>query len=175
MPDEDGWLTEKELLAAAGIGHFSFVRLRALGFVPKSDRQFLGRGIGTTAFLYPPIAVPMIERGVELRKARMGGDGVFWELWFDGYPVDVVRWIDKRLKPLQKKTANATLADIDAASRAMARQPAKRTSPHRTIFRHLQEQKGRRNLLSWAAAIGVGVEPAFGLYAGELGNDKRLQ
>jgi hypothetical protein len=47
----------------------------------------------------------------------------------------------------------------------MARKPAKRTSPHRTVFGHLQEQEGRRNLLSWAGAIGVGIEPAFSLYA----------
>jgi hypothetical protein len=53
MPDEDGWLTEEELLAAAGIGHFSFVRLRALGFVPKGNRQFPGGVAGTTRFLYP--------------------------------------------------------------------------------------------------------------------------
>jgi hypothetical protein len=78
VPDEDGWLTEEEILAAAEIGHFTFVRLRALGLVPKSNRQSLGRGVGTTRYLYPPIAVPLIRRAVELRKNRTGDDGVFW-------------------------------------------------------------------------------------------------
>ena len=165
MPDKDGWLTEEEVLAATGIGHFSFVRLRALGFVPKSNRESLGRGVGTTRFLYPPIAVPMISRAVELRETRAGNDGVFWGLWLDGYPVDVAQWIDERLKLLQKKAARATQADIAAAARQKARQPATRTSPERAVFRHLQEQEGRRSLLSWAGAIGVGIEPAFSLYA----------
>lgn len=167
MPDNDGWLTEEELLAAAGIGHFSFVRLRALGFVPRGNRQSLGRGVGTTPFLYPPIAVPMIKRAGELRKNRPGNDGVFWGLWLDGYPVDVASWIDGRLKPLQETTKNATRNDINAVSRATAREPAKRASPHRTIFRHLQEQKGRRNFLSWAGAVGVGIEPALSLYTAD--------
>lgn len=164
MPDTDGWLTEEEVRAETGIGHFSFVRFRAHGFVPKGNRRFLGRGGGSTVFFYPPIAVPMLRRAVELRKARVGDDGVFWGLWLDGYPVDVVGWTDERLKRLQARTAGSTHADIKAVARQMARQPAKRTSPHRAIFRHLQEQEGRRNLLSWAGAIGVGIEPALGLY-----------
>jgi hypothetical protein len=164
VPDTDGWLTEEELLASAEIGHFNFVRLRAIGFVPKGNRQSLGRGIGTTRFLYPPIAIPMIRRAVELRKNRPGNDAVFWGLWLDGYPVDVVRWIDEHLRLLQKKTARATSADIETASRATARVPASRTAPHRSVFRHLQEQQGRRNLISWAGAIGVGIEPAVSLY-----------
>jgi hypothetical protein len=164
MPDSDGWLKEAEVLTKAGVGHFSFVRFRALGLVPKCNRRFLGRGVGSTVFFYPPIAVPMIRRVVELHKAHVGVDGVFWGLWLDGYPVDVIRWTDQRLKGLQKKTAAVTHADIKAVARQMARQPAKRTSPHRAIFRHLQEQEGRRSLLSWAGAIGVGIEPALGLY-----------
>jgi hypothetical protein len=106
----------------------------------------------------------MIRRVVKLRKARAGVDGVFWGLWLDGYPVDVIRWTDERLKRLQAKSTGKTHADVKAVARQLARQPAKRTSPHRAIFRHLQEQQGRRNLLSWAAAIGVGIEPALGLY-----------
>jgi hypothetical protein len=165
VPDKDGWLTEQEILVAAGISHFTFVRLRARGFVPKGNREFLGRGVGTTRFLYPPIAVPMIRRAVELRKSRVGDNGVFWALLLEGYPVDVVPWIDKHLKLLQKEIAGVTQADIAAAARQTARKPAKRTSPHRAVFWHLQEQEGRRNLLSWAGAIGVGIEPAFSLYA----------
>jgi hypothetical protein len=107
----------------------------------------------------------MIRRAVELRKTRTGDYGVFWGLWPDGYPVDAAWWIDERLRQLQKRTAGATLADINALARQIARQPAARTSPHRAVFRHLQEQKGRRNLLSWAGTIGVGIEPAFSLYA----------
>jgi hypothetical protein len=164
VPDTDGWLTEEEVLAKAKIGRFTFVRLRAIGFVPKGNRESLGRGVGTTRFLYPPIAVSMIRRAVALRKSRAGDDGVFWGLWLDGYPLDVAHWIDEHLRRLQKKTAGATQADIAAVTRQFARQPAKRTSPHRAMFRHLQEQKGRRNLLSWAAALGVGIEPAFSLY-----------
>jgi hypothetical protein len=164
MPDTDGWLTEDEVLAKTGVGHFSFVRFRALGFVPKGNRRFLGRGVGSTVFVYPPIAVPMIQRVVELRKAHAGYDGVFWGLWLDGYPVEVTRWPDARLKRLQAKTTGVTDAAIKAVARQLARQPAKRTSPHRAIFRHLQEQEGRRSLLSWAGAIGVGIEPALGLY-----------
>jgi hypothetical protein len=107
----------------------------------------------------------MIRRAVELRKNRVGDDGVFWGLWLDGYPVDVALWIDERLKLLQKKAAGATQADIAAAARQAARKPAKRTSPLRAVFRRLQEQEGRRNFLSWAGAIGIGIEPAFSLYA----------
>ncbi len=164
MPDPDGWLTDEEVLAKSGIGHSSFVRYRALGFVPKGNRRSLGRGAGTTAFLYPPIAGPMVRRIAELRKGHTGVQGVFWGLWLDGYPVDAVRWTDERLKLLQKRTAGVTQAGINAATRQMARQPAKRTSSHRVLFRHLQEQEGRRNLLSWAGAIGVGFEPALSLY-----------
>lgn len=167
MPDKDGWLTEEELLAKAEVGRFSLERLRAMGLVPKGNRQSLGRGIGTTRFLYPPIAVPMIRRAVEVRKSRPGKDGAFWGLWLDGYPIDIVRWIDGHLKPLQRKTANATRADVDTVSRGTAREPAKRTSLHRAIFRRLQEQKGRRHFLSWASAIGVGIEPALSLYAAD--------
>jgi hypothetical protein len=54
MPDKDGWLTEQEILVTVGISHFTFVRLRALGLVPKGNRESLGRGVGTTPYLYPP-------------------------------------------------------------------------------------------------------------------------
>ncbi len=91
---------------------------------------------------------------------------MFWGLWLDGYPVDVVRWTDERLELLQKKFAGAKHADINAAATQFARQSAKRTSPHRVLFRHLQEQEGRRSLLSWAGAVGVGIGPALSLYTG---------
>jgi hypothetical protein len=168
VPDQDGWLTEEEVLAGAKIGRFTFVRLRALGFIPKGKRHYLGGGAGTTRFLYPPIAVPMSRRAVELRRAHLGDHGVFWGLWLDDYPVDeVVRWIDEPLRQIQKKTAGTTLADINAVAKEMAREPAKRTSPHRAIFRHLQEQEGRRNFLSWAGATGVEIEPALSLYTAD--------
>jgi hypothetical protein len=81
--------------------------------------------------------------------------------------VDIVHWIDARLTLLQKKTAGITPAHINEAARLVARQTAKRTSPHRAVFRHLQEQEARRTFLSWAGAIGVGVEPAFSLYTAD--------
>jgi hypothetical protein len=177
QPNFDEWLTEEELFEKTGVGVFNFRRWRSWGLVPKGARSFYGRHKGTGAFPYPPIAVEVIKRLMQLPpRGRSNFDACFWALWLSGYPVDIARWTDKRLAASEKA---ADIAGIDKTTRdavtaKIARMPAAEASGFRPVWRHLQEQKGRRHLLSWAIAIGVGIEPAISLYAPKSSAAKAL-
>jgi hypothetical protein len=165
----DEWLTERELFKRTGVGVFHFRRWRSWGLVPKGARSFYGRYKGTGAFPYPPIAVEIIKRLMQLPPRERGNvDACFWALWLSGYSVDIARWTDKRLAAVSKKvahTAGTDKATRGAVTAKIARMPAAEAGSVRPVWRHLQEQEGRRHLVSWAVTIGVGIEPAISLYA----------
>ena len=178
QPNSDEWLTEEDLFEKTGVGVFNFRRWRSWGLVPKGGRSFYGRHKGTGAFPYPPIAVAVIKRLMQLPPRERGNvDACFWTLWLSGYSVDIARWTDKRLAAVSENVA--VIAGIDKAARdaeiaKVARMPAAGAGGLRPVWRHLQEQEGRRHLVAWAVTIGVGIEPAISLYAPKSSATKAL-
>jgi hypothetical protein len=162
--DLDGWLTEEQVLAGTGVGRPTFERWRAKGLIPEARRQSLGRGLGTTRYLYPPMASAVVLRLAELRRERKGFDHWFWQLWLEGYPVNIVRNADDRLLHLHK--LRLKLRDhpqLNEQLRRGVRRSATRADPHRSIFRHLRAPDGRRHLFKWALAVGVGGDALIDL------------
>jgi hypothetical protein len=165
MNDRGGeWLSAKALMETTGIGAVTLARWRSWGLFPKGARTFHGRPKGTGAFLYPPIAAEMIRVLRALPRLDRGVDAGFWALWLGGYPIDIGQWAAHRLAATQKKAEKIAASDIHFLSAKVARQPAGRTGDLRPLWRHLQEREGRRHLLDWAVAVGIGVEPAISLY-----------
>lgn len=157
----DEWLTEAEILAKTGIGPSMFVRYRK--FFKTADRSFHGRGGGSDPYDYAHDTIDVIDWLRAHKNETRGDNDRAWGLWFaDRY--EIVNWIDDRLARLQKRVAGHGAEDIKKPIAHFVRTPAKRTDPHRTIFRHLQEQSGRKSLFEWAAATGMNVTPAIGLY-----------
>jgi hypothetical protein len=157
------WLTEEQVIAETGIGMFTLDRWRREGLVPW-ERRFLALKIGTRT-VYPPIAVPMVRRVQELRRAGVTGfDRLRDALWAEGYPVDIVRWHDKRLLRLEKLSeasakGNIKTAVVDASSKGRLRR-----NPLQPIFNRMRRPEARRVFLEWGVAIGVGLTAPASIY-----------
>lgn len=160
----DHWLSAKALMGETGVGEVTLARWRSWGLFPKGARTFHGRHKGTGAFLYPPIAAEIISVLRALPRLDRGVDAAFWALWLRGCPIDIGQWAAHRLAATQKKADKIAASDIGYVSGDAARRPASHAGELRPLWRHLQEQAGRRHLLNWAVAVGIGVEPAISLY-----------
>jgi hypothetical protein len=158
MEDTGGWLTEEQLIAKTGVGPFTLDRRRREGLVPW-DRRFLSFGVGTRT-VYPPIAVPMIRRLQELQRAFKEVDRWRWELWLEGYPVDIIKLHDRlvRLKNRAEALAKGNVKTIVVQAAGKGRLRGK---PHQPIFNHVRQWQARQAVMEWSVAVGVGaVAPA---------------
>jgi|HubBroStandDraft_4_1064222.scaffolds.fasta_scaffold29593_2 hypothetical protein len=158
------WLSEKAILDVTGISHFLFVRYRK--FFTTSDRSFHGRGAGSDPYTYHPDTIKVIEWLRAHRNETRGDNERFWGLWFAGH-IDIGKWLRDRFVFVLRKAALLLREHPEKRKTAVAefaRTPAKRTDPHRSVFRHIQEQNGRKLIGDWTAAIGIDPEPAISLY-----------
>ncbi len=154
-------LTEQELCAATGIDRYRLRRLRRWLHL-EVFRTFRGRRGSESR--YPSIAVPMIRRFRELQQETRKIDECIWGVWLDGFPVDIAKWADARLSPLE-----TTLSSIDNVE--ALRKPAKnrllevpsRTNPRRPIDSRLSPEK-QTSLLMWAVSVAAGIMPSKSLY-----------
>jgi hypothetical protein len=161
MEDTGDWLTEEQLIAETGVGHYTLDRWRRAGLVPWK-RQFLDFGVGTRT-VYPPITVPMIRRLRELQQAFKGVDRWRWALWLEGYPVDIMKGHDRLLR-LKKRAEALARGNIKTVVVEAAGKGRLRGKPHQPIFKHLRQWQARDALLEWSAAVGVGVVPPTSVY-----------
>ena len=109
------WISETDLRAATGVVdedrktfHRNLVNWREHGLLPQNyDGSIvpavrpLGVEIGNEAF-YPPITIEMVRRIDELRQ-RGTIDHWLWQLWLDGYPIDIIEWCRTRLARLSAR------------------------------------------------------------------------
>ncbi len=164
MEDTAGWLTEEQIIAETGIGRFTLDRRRREGLVPWK-RQFLDFGVGTCT-VYPPIAVPIIRRLLELRQQFKGVDRWRWALWLEGYPVDIINWHDRllRLKNQAEGLAKGKIKTVvvDAAGKRRLRGKS-----HQPIFNRLRQWQARQAVLEWSFAVGVGAVAPASIYTPE--------
>jgi hypothetical protein len=160
----DNWLTEQELRTATGISRHSLVRLRQRGLFPKPTRVFGGRGTGSASY-YPPVAVSMIRRFYELRRETRNIDECLWRLWLDGFPIDICKWADECLAPLQ--TALASVGNIEDLKKTIIERSSStrptRTDPRRAIYSRLR-MKEDISLLQWGVDVMAGLAPAKSLH-----------
>src|SRR4051812_7735207 len=91
-------LSAQDVCAATGINRYTFRRVRRWLFLEPS-RDFPGRG--STSY-YAAVAVPMIRRFMELQQGTRKVDDCVWRLWLEGFPIDMCKWADARLAPVQK-------------------------------------------------------------------------
>jgi hypothetical protein len=161
MEDTGDWLTEEQLIAETGIGRLTLDRRRREGLVPW-NRRFLDFGVGTCT-VYPPIAVPMIQRLQELRQEFKGIDRWRWALWLEGYPVDILGWHDRllRLNNSAEALAKGTIKTVVVQAAGKGRL---RGRPHQPIFNRVRQWQARQAVLQWSVAVGVGAEPPASIY-----------
>jgi hypothetical protein len=97
-----GWITLQELCARTGASerNLSEWRRRGLG-VPEPLPISLGRR-GTVSY-YPVETVRLIDRLNELRQQTRDVDKWLWQLWLDGFRVNIRLWAKKHLDNLQKR------------------------------------------------------------------------
>ncbi|MFZ0601853.1 MAG: hypothetical protein WAN05_10930 [Roseiarcus sp.] len=158
MEDMAGWLTEEQLIAETGVGHFTLDRRRREGLVPW-DRRFLDFGVGTVT-VYPPIAVPMIRRLQELQQAFKGVDRWRWALWLEGYPIDIIKWHNRLLR-LKNRAEALAKGNIKTSVVQAVGKGRLRGKPHQPIFNHVRQWRTRQAVLEWSVTVGVGsVLPA---------------
>lgn len=174
MADTGGWLAEQQVISETGIGRFTLDRWRREGLV-SWDRRFLGFGIGTRT-VYPPIAVAIIRRIQELQREFKGVDRWRWVLWLEGFPVDIVRSLNDRLRQFQKRAKTAgdhlgrrenqteTTGKIAPGFEEAVGKGRLRGKPLQPVFDRLRQQQARKTLLEWGVSIGAGVVPPASIY-----------
>jgi hypothetical protein len=86
----ENWVSEPELIAATGANRHNLIRWRQQELIPRPRRRFLGFGVGT-ASEYPPVTIDMIRRLDALRHKSRNIDDWRWQLWLDGFPIDIDR------------------------------------------------------------------------------------
>jgi hypothetical protein len=157
----ESWVTEQELISATGANRHTLIRWRQKGLIPRPRRQFLGFGIGTVSE-YPSVTIDMVRRLGELRHQSRDADDWLWQLWLDGFPIDLQRWLGAKLDALLK--ALAPLGDLDAVEAAIPDLPdAGRDSALRLVHGRVRSKPNRNSLTTWAVSVGMGVTPAIQL------------
>ena len=91
-------------------------RWQKAGLIPSPRRHGLGRGKGTVS-LYDPRVIPMLSRVLDLQSTTRDIREWRWQLWLDGYPIDVdVLCTDL----LERVTAMQHKVDFERAQRRRA-------------------------------------------------------
>jgi hypothetical protein len=160
------WLSEAALTQGLGVAesdrskfHRNLQNWRQSGLLLVPMIRYHGVGIGNEPF-YPPVTIEMIRRLEELREQYPRNmDEWLWELWLDGYPVDVIAWCRRRLRKLADAVRDEPGLDIEAT-----RKPIKRLDPRRLIYRVLGRTSGWYALMAWAVAVAIGSRPAVSLF-----------
>jgi hypothetical protein len=162
-----GWISEAQLRAATGTAdedrktfHRDLVNWRDHGLLPRSyDGEKvpfslpLGFAIGNEAW-YPPIMIGMVRRINELRQRDRDMDKWLWQLWLDGYPIDIIGWCRTWLTNLQKLINGDVNDFVDLATR----KPGKRSDPRRSFYRRLMA-RGWLAVMTWTVHVATGTRP----------------
>jgi len=166
-----GWISETELRDAIGVAdedkstfHRNLVNWRNHRLLPQHydgsvvpASHPLGFGIGNEAY-YPPIMIQMVRRIDELRQRGGNMDRWLWQLWIDGFPIDVVGWCRDRLIKMQ----GFTNLDEKELTVAATRKP-KRSDPRSSFYRRLFG-RGWLSLMTWALNVAIGARPPESLF-----------
>jgi hypothetical protein len=167
-----GWISEAQLRAATGTAdedrktfHRNLVNWRDHGLLPKSYDGHtvpfslpLGFAIGNEAW-HPPITIQIVGRINELRLRGGDMDKWLWQLWLDGYPIDIIGWCRKRLTNLHELTNRDVKDLVDLA----IRKPEKRSDPRRIFYRRLMA-RGWLAAMTWAVHVAIGARPPESIF-----------
>jgi MerR HTH family regulatory protein len=151
MPPK-GWISLKELRSHTGASERNLSEWRRLGLgVPEPMQISLGRR-GTASY-YPPETVQLIRRLNELRQQIRNADKWLWQLWFDGFKVDIRSWAKKHLDNLQKRLDGG----VDAKSL--------RSPIGRQLSNRVRRAPDRDEFIRAWLAVAAGMDQLVSLYA----------
>jgi hypothetical protein len=167
-----GWISEARLRAATGTAdedrktfHRNFVNWRQHGLLPRSYDGHtvpfslpLGFAIGNEAY-HPPITIEMVGRINELRQRGGDMDKWLWQLWLDGYPIDIIEWCRKRLTNLHELINEDVKDLVDFATR----KPGKRSDPRRSFYRRLMA-RGWLAAMTGVVHVAIGTRPPESIF-----------
>jgi hypothetical protein len=101
-PPPEGWISLQELCARTSASKRNISEWRRLGLgVPEPLQKSLGRK-GTASY-YPEETLALIDRLNELRRKIRDVDDWLWQLWLDGFKVEIRSWVKKHIDRLQPK------------------------------------------------------------------------
>ena len=172
MEIPDGWISESDLRAGIGVTdedrdafHRNLVNWRYHWLLPQRCDGFpvpairpLGFAVGNEAF-YPAITVEMVRRINEQRQHSKNMEKWLWQLWLDGYPVDIIEWCRTRLSKIRPVVEKDAKELVDFATR----KPAKRSDPRRSFYRRLMA-RGWLGLMTWTVHIAIGKRPPESIF-----------
>jgi len=167
------WISEAELAAASGVAegdrgkfHRNLVNWRHHGVVPERYQGlsvpliwYRGVGVGNEPF-YPPVMIPMVHRIDELRRQSRNMNRWLWQLWLDGFPIDIIGWCRKRLIKFDEMFSNI---DEKRLLETATRKPARRSDPRRSFYRRLMA-RGWSALITWAIRVAIGARPSESVF-----------
>lgn len=167
------WLSEAKLAAAIGVSdddrskfHRNLLNWRHSGLLPGychglqvPSIRYLGVGIGNEA-VYPPITIPILCRIDELRHQSRNMDVWLWQLWLEGYPIDIIEWCRPRL---QRYVEIISGIDRKQLVKDATRKPAKRADLRHAFYRRLKARWWVA-MMTWAAEVAVGARPIQSIF-----------
>lgn len=143
------WISLPDLKAATGASDRNIAEWRRRGLLPPCEWHAVpGRG---SVSLFPPAAIPMTRRIMELGRESHDADKWRWSLWAEGFPIDVRDWLLGRIADL--------IADIEKFSAA---QPTLAASPddflrRQGVANRVRRPDRRREFADWLIAWGTGA------------------
>lgn len=101
----------------------------------------------------------MVRRINELRQQfPKNMDEWFWQLWFEGYPVDIVEWCRERIVAHEKIIGRVDKKRAAEAATAATRKPIKRLDPRRSFYSRLRAKVQLwYAFAAWAIRVGIGA------------------
>jgi hypothetical protein len=151
-PPSEGWISLQELRTRTGVSERNLSEWRRLGLgVPEPKQISLGRR-GTASY-YPVETVRLIDRLNELRREIRDADEWLWQLWLDGFEVDVRSWAKKHLDSLQKRLDGG----VDPKSL--------RSPTGRQLSNRVRRAPDRDEFIRAWLAVAAGVAQLVSLYA----------
>jgi hypothetical protein len=147
-----GYISLQELRARTGASERNLSGWRRLGLgMPEPQQISLGRR-GTVSY-YPVETVRLIGRLNQLRQEIRDADKWLWQLWLDGFKVDIRSWSKMHLDRLQKKLEGGV------ASKSL------RSPVGRQLSNRIRRASDRDEFIRAWLAVTAGMGQLVNLYA----------
>jgi hypothetical protein len=154
VPVPSGWIELGALLAATGTDKRTLSNWRQRWLVPRPVTIPLAGGIGTASY-YRPETVAIIRRVQELRRLSHDANEWLWQVWLEGYPVDITAWAKRRLDAMAALLAASCDSEV-AADGILA-----------AFDGRIRKASDGRSLLDWALSAARGGDAMGGLRGAE--------
>jgi hypothetical protein len=160
-PAPDGWLSEQVLISLTGVPRRRLVSWRQQDLIPRPERRFLGNHKGSVSY-YPPVVLEAVRRLEILKIECRDVDEWRWRLWLEGFPSEIHKHLSDKVTGLVNLAKSVDNFDTLEGHLKGGIHP-KRETAFRFLQDRVRKQPDRNTLFTWAASLGLGMDPPAAL------------